>query len=86
MVRGLVRAFKMIADSLKCIKEKLTDSWCVALVTEHWYVALVAESCRMEFPVGFFNAPNFFFLVYALVIYIYVTSNLTTLTLTEYLV
>ena len=76
MVRGLVRAFKMIADSLKCIKEKLTDSWCVALVTEHWYVALVAESCRMEFPVGFLNAPNFFFQVQSLpVILCYFKSN-----------
>ncbi len=33
----------------------------MALVAERWYVALIAESCRMEFPVGFFNAPNFFF-------------------------
>jgi hypothetical protein len=64
----------------------------VALVAERWYVALVAERCRMEFPVGFFNAPNFFFQVlslpvtvyYALALYMYVNSNLTTLTLTEY--
>ena len=33
----------------------------MALVAERWYVALIAESCRMEFPVGFLNAPNFFF-------------------------
>ncbi len=65
----------------------------MALVADRWYVALVAESCRMEFPVGFFNAPNFIFqvlflpvTVYALAFYIYVTSILTTLTLTEYLV
>jgi hypothetical protein len=65
----------------------------VALVADRWYAALVAESCRMEFPVGFFNAPNFFFqvlflpvTVYALAFYIYVTSILTTLTQTEYLV
>jgi hypothetical protein len=61
VVRGLVRGFKMIADSLKWLKDKVTDNWCVALVAERWYVALVAESCRMEFPVGFVNAPNFFF-------------------------
>jgi hypothetical protein len=65
----------------------------LVVVAERWYVALVAESCRMKFPVGCFNAPNFFFqvqslpvTVYALAFYIYVTSNLTTLTLTEYLV
>ena len=65
----------------------------MALVAERWYVALVAESCRMEFPVGFFNAPNFFFqvlslpvTVYALALYMHVASNLTTLTMTEYLV
>ena len=79
-------ALQMIADILKWSEEKVTDKWCVALVAERWYVTLVAESCGMEFPVVFFNAPNFFFLVYALVFYIYVTSNLTTLTLTEYLV
>ncbi len=52
----------------------------MALVAERWYVVLVAESCRMEFPVGFLNAPNLLFqeqsllvTVYALVFYIYVT-------------
>jgi hypothetical protein len=65
----------------------------VALVAERWYVALIAESCRLECPVGFFNAPNFFFqeqslpvTVYALVFYLYVTSSLTTITLNKYLV
>ncbi len=54
----------------------------MALVAERWYVALVAESCRMEFPVGFFNAPNFFFqvlslpvTVYALALYMYVFKS-----------
>jgi hypothetical protein len=62
----------------------------VALVAERWYVALVAESWRMEFPVGVFNTPNFFFqvlflpvTVYALAFYIYITSILATLTLTQ---
>ncbi len=45
----------------------VADNWCVALVlAERWYVALVAASCRMEFSVGFFNAPNFCFQVQSL--------------------
>ncbi len=36
-------------------------NWYVALAADSsWYVGLVAESYGMEFPVGIFNAPNFF--------------------------
>ena len=52
------------------------------MVAESGYRGLlVADSCRMEFPVGIFNTPNFFFQVdllsitimnYILYIYIYI--------------